>query len=359
MSNKKWYDTFYTYIWVFNTGRGLSICVRFPHNIGLIYDLGSSEDFSPAEFIAKHIAPKLTSYNKNSIAQCFLSHPHADHIWEIGQTFDHDDEKAALYPNLLTCPNDKSEEEKVDFDRIINDDNRELIELYRTSYEKRTPPLQALISDGKGHVPNVEYGFYYMRPGSVGDLHSDSDQDYANGLSIVFYMRHGKNSLVIPGDITPTVMKRLLVGGKSIEKRYTYFNNAPSAIPGDFNSRTSTQPTLKKLLGDRGLSVLVAPHHGLESCFSTELFDAINGGKPYINIISEKRHLSESDGTVDQRYQNKDGSIGISVDIEGEKEDRFSVSTRDSHHILIVLTGTVDQPYVFLRNDPEELLNIS
>jgi len=32
-------------------------------------------------------------------------------------------------------------------------------------------------------------------------------------LSLVFYLRHGKNSVVIPGDITPDVMKELLPGG--------------------------------------------------------------------------------------------------------------------------------------------------
>ena len=359
MSGKKWYETFYTYIWIFNTGRGLSLCVRFPHNIGIVYDLGSSEEFSPIDFIREHIAPKLTPYNKSPIAQCFLSHPHADHVGEVARTYDRDDEKASLVSSLLTCPNDKSEEEKIDFDRIINDDNRELIDIYRGSYEKRTPPLQSLISDGKAYVPNVEYGFYYLLPNRVDDLHSDSDHKYVNGLSILLYLRHGKNSVLISGDSTPEVTSELLLGGKHVAKRYTYFSNAPAGIPADYHLRTSTQPVLKNLLNDRGLSVLVTPHHGLESCYSPELFEAIKGGKPYINVISEKRHLSDSDGSVDQRYQKAEGAIGVPVDIEGVKEDRFSVSTRDGHHILIILTGTVSQPYVFLRNDPEDLLKIA
>ncbi len=358
MGSKKWYETFNTYIWVFNTGRGLSICIRLPHNIGLIYDAGSSKDFSPVEFIAKHIAPKLAKQNSHSIAQCFLSHPHADHIWEVGKLFDNDKEKAILDLHLLTCPNDKCEGEKVDFSRIINDDNRELIGIYRSSYEKRNPPLQTLISDKPIEIPNVEYGFYYMLPERVGVLHNDSDHDYGNGLSIACYLRHGKNSILIPGDITPAVMKELLLGGNYIAKRYTYFSNAPSNLPADFNSHTSTQPILKDLLGSRGLTVLVAPHHGLESCYSTELFDAMKDKKPRINIISEKRHASETDGTVDQRYQKQDGAIGVPVDVEGKKENRFSASTRDGHHILIVLTGTEDRPYIFLRNNPEDLLEI-
>lgn len=359
MGNKKWYETFYTYIWVFNTGRGLSVCVRFPHNVGVLFDLGSSEDFSPIEFVAEHIAPKLIPYKKNQIAQCFVSHPHADHIWEIGKVCDHDDEKALLYPNLLTCPNDKADGEKVDFDRLINDDNRDLIALYRKSYEHRNPPLQSLESDGNANVPNVEYGFYYVLPPRVNDIHPDVDQDYGNGMSIVFYLRHGKNSIVIPGDITPDVMRELLPGEKHVAKRFTYFSNVPAGVPADFHLRTSTQPTLKAILNQRGLSVLVTPHHGLKSCYSPELFEAIKGNKPYINIISDKRHLSEQDGAVDQRYQSAAGAIGATVDIESTKEERYSVSTRDGHHILIVLTGTVDYPNVFLRSDPEKLLNIA
>jgi len=357
MANKKWYETFYTYIWVFNTGRGLSICVRLPHNIGLIYDLGSSEEFSPIEFISKHIAPELAQYNKSYIAQCFLSHPHADHISEIDKILETENKKLSL--SLLTCPNDKCDGEKLNFDRIINDDNKELIELYRSSYEKRTPPLQTLISDGSAYVPNIEYGFYYLIPDRVNNLHPKNDHEYGNGVSIVFYLRHGKNSILIPGDVTPTVMKELLVGSKNVSKRYTYFSNAPAAIPTDFHLKTSSQPILKNLLSNRGLTVLITPHHGLESCYSDELFQAIKGGKAYINVISEKRHLSDTDGKVDQRYQSEDRAIGVSVDIDGKKEDRFSVSTRDGHHILIILTGTVDFPYVFLRTNPEDLLNIS
>lgn len=359
MSKKKWHETFYTYIWVFNTGRGLAICVRFPHNTGILFDLGASEDFSPIEFVAKHIAPMFTPYKASKIAQCFLSHPHADHLSEISRIIDRDDDKALLHPYLLTCPNDKAEGEEVNFKRFINDDNRDLIAQYRKSYEERKPPLQSLESDGKTYIPYVEYGFYYVHPPHVDKIHPDISQDYVNGLSLVFYLRHGKNSIVIPGDITPAVMKELLLGGKHISKRYTYFSNVPTNLPPDFHTKTSSQPPLKTLLEQRGLSVLVAPHHGLESGFTPELFDAIKGNKPYINIISEKRHLSETEGKVDRRYQSANCAIGVPVNIEGKTEERYSASTRNGQHILVILSGTVDQPYVFLRSDPEDLLSIT
>ena len=364
--NKKWYETFYTYVWVFNTGRGLSICIRLPHNVGILYDLGSSQDFSPASFVEEHIAPRLTEYwlgkkdDRYAIAQCFMSHPHADHIGEIDKTIAHNDEKPLLYPCLLTCPNDKCEGEEVDFARIETEKNEKIIEKYRQSYEgkRRSPPLQTIRSEVPCYVRDVEYGLYYMDPPAVNELHKDSDQDYGNGLSLVLYLRHGNQTLLVPGDITPVVLAPILTAAYRVEKRYTYFG-LKNDSSSNYHERTSSQPTLKELLGNRGLSVLVAPHHGLESGFSEELFECIKDGKPMINVISEKRHLSESDGKVDQRYQTKDGAFGLPVDIDGKKEEQcFSVSTRNGHHILLIFQGTNRAPRVYLRSTPEELLDI-
>lgn len=354
--NTKWHQTFYTYVWIFNTGRGLSICIRLPHNVGIIYDLGSSDDFSPTGFIRKHIAPHLTQYQKHHIAQCVMSHPHADHISEIDTVLS-DGKIPSLYPYFLTCPNDKAPGQEVDLSRLENENNKDLLDKYRSSYAKRNPPLQTIRNDVPCRIPNVEYGLYYVVPPRVDVIHKASDQLYGNGLSLVLYVRHGNQTLLMPGDITPEVCDAVIDGLKYVEKRYTIFGQ--SNATGDWHATTSDQPALQTLLRDRGLSVLVAPHHGLESCFSKKLFDSIGGGKPMINVISEKCHLSESDGKVDARYQNKDGAFGLEVDVEGTiEEQRYSVSTRDGHHILLIFRGTDGVPRVYLRRNPEDLLEI-
>jgi len=361
MSNKRqWYQTFYTYIWVFNTGRGLSVCIRLPHNVGIIYDLGCSDDFSPTKFITDYIAPRLTPYEQCKIAQCIMSHPHADHIWEVESILECDNKRPPIYPHLVTCPNDKIEKEKVDFSRIESEDNKKLIAAYRKSYEKRKPPLQTIQTKVPCNVPNVEYGFYYMPAPQVSKIYEEDNRLYGNGLSIVLYLRHGYQSILIPGDITPEVLKSILEEDKPIEKRYTYFSNPPKNvnIPDDLHERTSTQPKLKELLRERGLSVLLTPHHGLESCYSPELFECIKDNKPIINVISEKRHLSETDGQIASKYQSEEGAIGLEVDIDGKKEQRYSVSTRNGHHILIVFQGTNRLPRIYLRKKPEDLLEI-
>lgn len=355
-SGKEWHKTFYTYIWVFNTGRGLSVCIRLPHNVGIVYDLGCGDDFSPANFICEKIAPRFAKYGKCRIAQCVISHPHADHFSEIDAF---SNSESCLYPYLLTCPNDKGSDDAVDFDRLETKDNAELLKKYRNSYKERNLPLQTICSDIVDcPVPNVEYGIYYVRPSQVSDIHENDDHMYGNGLSIVLYLRHGHQSLLIPGDITPESMSELLKDSENVEKRYTYFSNAPHGIPEDFHMATSTQPALSDLLCKRGLSILVAPHHGLASCYSDELFKAMKNGKPLLNIISEKRHLSDSDGKVDPRYQSEKGASGLKVDVDGQVENRYSVSTRDGHHILVVFRGTDGAPHVYLRSNPEDLLTI-
>ncbi len=351
---KRWYETLYTYIWLFNTGRGLSVMLRLAHNVGILYDLGRGEDFSPTEFIAENIVPKLTRYHEAPIAQCILSHPHVDHIAEIEAI--HDGEgKPRLYPSLLTCPNDKDEQDddlKVDFARIRRDDNAEFIDKYRSAYAGRKLPLRTMESYN-ANTPNVEYGIYFAAPGLVDELHPENDHMYTNGLSIVLYLRHGNQSILIPGDVTPEVMTAIIAEDRRIEKRYTYFWEAAAAQEA-LHTQTGGQPALADLLEERGLSVLVAPHHGLKSGFSAELFAAIDGGKTLLNVISEKRG-----STVDGRYQSSDTAQGLFVDVEGREQVRYSVSTKDGHHILIIFKGTDGAPHVYLRKEPEDLLGIT
>lgn len=359
MPTKTWDRTLYTYVWVFNTGRGLSVCIRLPLNFGIIYDLGCSEDFSPVDFIGEHIVPKLTNYDKCSIAQIVLSHPHADHIAEISAAKGTSEKHGPLYPALLTCPNDKTDCEKLDFSRVNNPEGKQkLVEQYREAYKERNPPLQTIQHKTRNFVPNVEYGLYYMRPPACARIHDTSDQDYTNSVSIVLYLRHGNQSLLVPADITPEVFERVLRGDDDVERRYTFFYRTSSPIPDDLHSTTSSQPILRRLLADRGLTILVAPHHGLKSGYSEYLFSAIKGSRPTLNVISERRHLLPQDGTVDASYQGGNGAIGVSVDIDGTSEKGYSVSTRDGRHILIVFKGTDQAPHVYLRKDPENLLEI-
>ena len=134
-------------------------------------------------------------------------------------------------------------------------------------------------------------------------------------------------------------MAHILANGKGVQKRFSRFERGFAQKHPGWHEETGSQPTLKELLG-RGLTVLVAPHHGLESCYSKELFAVMRGGKPSLNVLSERRKAHNGDGTTDARYQSEVGARGLSVDVNGNRAVHRSVSTKNGHHILIKFTGS-------------------
>ena len=361
MTLPTWTNSLKSHIWIFNVGRGISVFIRTALNQGIMYDVGSSEDFQPADFLKKEIIPYLDKYKECHLGQTLISHPHADHISGIA-CLNPQDKTNPFYASLHTCPHHKTEgpakPEAINWDRITNPPGSENnVGLYKELYEKRSPPLQTIRYESNLSVPNLEYGLYYLRPPIIEEkIHPSNDQAYSNGISLVLYYRHGYHSILIPGDITPDALKHMLYGKEGTEKRYTVFDRSQTIKHPNWHNVSSDQPSLQALLVARSLSVLVAPHHGLESGFSEELYKVIKGNKPDLVAISEKRHTSNTDGTVDSRYQTVDGARGLKVNIGESQEQRFSVSTRDSNHILIMFQGTGGQPEIFLEKDPKKLL---
>lgn len=358
MPSKAWKDSLFTFIWLFSIGRGISVFIRTGLNQAMIYDVGSSDEFSPADFVSKHLLPSIDKYDNHQVAQVVISHPHLDHIREIERLR----EGSNLSPSLLTCPHDKENvagnDERIDWTRITNPDGADsLIDTYKALYEKRKLPLQTIRYQSDRSVPNLEYGVYYVRPPEVAKLLPKDDQAYSNGVSLVLFLRHGSHTILIPGDMTPEIMEHLLDEGKGSEKRYTVFSKSFMSSHPDWSEKTSNQPSLKDVLSKYGVSILVAPHHGLESGYCQALYDAMRNGKPKLVVISEKRHLSPSDGKVDKRYHSPDGAEGLDIEVEGKKEKHYSFSTRNGHHILVVFEGTGGAPRVYADTDPTRLLN--
>ncbi len=211
-----WNNSLCTQIWIFSVGRGNAAFVRTGLNQGIIIDVGKNGDFDPAAFIEKEFLPKLTKYptnNGKAIAQAILSHPHSDHISQCEMLM----EDKPLNSNLHTCPHDKDyaggipSNEKLNWDRIVNPDgSEELVETYRKIYEKRTLPLQTIQYDSSITIPNLQYGIYYIRPPVCEELHESDDNQYGNATSIMFYFRHGNQTILFPGDMTPEGMAHIL-----------------------------------------------------------------------------------------------------------------------------------------------------
>lgn len=349
-----WDYSLATHIWIFSVGRGNAAFVRTGLNQGFILDMGceGDTDFSPTAFVKQHFVPKLDKFEGHAIAQAVLSHPHKDHISQCAELSD----GQPLAPKMLTCPHDKSLEETLNWNRIKNPDGSdELIRTYRSLFERRRLPLQTIQYASKRSIPNLEYGIFYIRPPHAEKLHSE-DNAYGNACSIAFYLRHGSQSILFPGDITPEGMCLLLNDGPGVEKRYTIFDRQAAQRHPTWHEKTSDQPSLGWLLRTYGLTALVAPHHGLESCFCPDFYKAVRGGKPQITIISERRHVNENDGTLHKMYQSAEGSLGTTAEVDGYTErGRKSISTIDGRHVLLIFEGA-SAPKIFANKDPKQLL---
>ena len=345
-----WHTSNDAFIWIFNVGRGSAGFVRTPLNQGIVVDISCSAEFSTADFILDNLHSRLSDYGGKRIAQAILTHPHHDHISDCGPL----SENAELHPALITCPNDKDPKDSIDWKRIKNRDGNKSIAKYKKLYEGRELPLQTIVpAAAQTTYQDFEYGLYYVKPSVCAGLHKD-DNEYGNSLSIVTYFRYGNQSILFPGDITPLAMEKVLVQSEGVEKRFTVFNQRVQLEHPTWIKQTLDQPSLKERLGTYGLSVLVASHHGLESCYSPELYAAIKDNKPDIVAISEAYAVGEGQGRIDARYQSKDGSKGMTIKLAGNDVFRNSVTTK-SNHILIRLSGS-GQPKIYCESRIEDLM---
>ncbi len=321
--------------------------------------MGAGNEFDPADFIKETFIPLLDPYRKRRIAQAVLSHPHSDHIDQCGVL-----KEGTLYPELLTCPNDKGypdgteSREKLNWKRIKNPKGSgDLIDSYKMLFKARELPLRTILFESNRTVPNLEYGVFYVRPPVCEKIHESDDNRYGNSTSLVFYLRHGDHSILLPADMTPEGMEHILEERRGTEKRYTIFDREISEARPNWHRETSDQPSLKSLPEARGLSVLVAPHHGLESGFSSAMYDAMKGGRPGLVVISERRHKKDTDGSIHPTYQSERGASGLTVEVEGKEEkNRRTLSTINGNHILVVFSGT-GTPKVYAYKDTNKLLS--
>ena len=317
-------------VYMFNVGRGLAVLIKTPHNYAMLYDLGSSEELSPVADIYRNGSffdnmRKLDAVERK-IAQCIISHPHLDHISDLT---DDNAEFINALSSLVSCQNDKNDNlhgHKIDFSRINNPNAEVQIKNYKGLYAQRQLPLRSF-------DPNVssdfQLGLYYLKSLKASELFPKDNQEYSNSLSIVLYLSYHGRTILIPGDVTPKAFELILKG--DCERRFTDCNSSMSnGLRNRWVTLTSTQPSLGDLLKEKGLTVLVAPHHGLESGYPQCLFDLLGDNKPSIILISEKPQ-SENSGSVDQRYQNGTCSKGVVID----GKTRYSLTTRNDGHIKV------------------------
>lgn len=289
-------------IWIFDVGRGLCAAIRTPSGKWIMIDLGSDDAFCPVkDFLLKHLS-KPDDDGRYRISQLIISHPHNDHLSAIKE-FD-----TNVNPSLLTVPNDnvgQDDEYKINWDLITNQD-AELTDYLRENMLKgRNPPLKATTDEV---ADKFWFKIYYLKPGICEDSADLEKQNYTNNLSIIVRLNYKGKVILFCGDMMKDGMAKLLID---------------TALGND--------------LAKTGVDFLVAPHHGLKSSFSTELFAAMKGGKPQLNIISERLTSTDSNEQVDDRYASSDYSIGHYVHTSGKREKKNRIKTSAVGHVRIAL----------------------
>jgi len=287
-------------VWIFHVGRGVAGAIRTPGGKWIAIDLGASEDFCPVEDFFLRRIPK-NGDGKRKLDQLIISHPHNDHMTALKRFH------KIFYPGLLTVPNDNNPQDskhKVNWELIPNP-NDDLTSFLRDEMlPGRQPPLKATSESTDGFF----FGIHHLTPHTCENDKELSTSNYANNVSILARVNYKGNVVLFAGDMMKDGMKKLI-------------DTTP------FGNR------LKKV----GVTFLVAPHHGLRSSFSVDLFNALKGGKPALNIISEKSTVADSNEIVDDRYGTGDYASGHKVFIGNASVQKRKLRTSVVGHIHIRL----------------------
>jgi len=334
----------YLLVWVFSVERGGYALVRTPAKDAMIIDCGGSDAASILPKLKKKVlvhCNRVVGNNKKEtrLAQVILSHPHVDHITNLEGI-------AVENPALWTCPHDKDMpggmlDEKLDWTLIENpEDSDELIEKYKHVYAGRKLPLQVFVPKSK--IPGFRYGLFYIRPPECEPSEDAEEEglpkaDYGNNVSLMVFLRFQNSSIILPGDMLTSGMDYAVNEG--CENRLV-----GEGIPSSYAKRSSKRDTFRGWVNG-GCSVLVAPHHGLESGFPEALFDALPKKDQRVDlvVISERRHGKKTDGKIHEAYQStKKGKVrGMPVKgPDGSSETRASVRTSSDGHCLIGCRGS-------------------
>ncbi|MDR1451704.1 MAG: hypothetical protein LBI57_05170 [Helicobacteraceae bacterium] len=317
---------------IFNVGCALSVYTETDDKI-ILNDLGKSANFNPVTDFLEPLFDKRNCAKNNgkyTVDQLIISHPHKDHISAI-QDFNKN-----FQANLLTCPNDKdgqSENEKIDWDLTGIDMSDESVKTLIKMWDGRNLPLQSSMGIGS----SAQQYIYWIPPKVVGDTSELLSESYANNISLLTVYRINGHTTLLPGDLQKEGLKHIL------KNDYHDADGHGSASNG----------SLKNILLKHRVCILVAPHHGLRSAFSIELFDAMNKKKTRcLNIISEKKNNSDDNRDVDSRYSSADYCDGDNnLESGNGQTPNYQRKTSEGHICIDYRNGSVPQFTIIQDND--------
>ena len=246
--------------------------IKTPNGRNIIVDLGDGEDpfgitrFSPLA--------KLSDDRFTGIDKLIITHPHRDHLDDI-DNLDGFDVSTLLRPKWLTEADIRGGNKSQDADKVSK---------YLAFSARFNQPIDA---GNSGSVPANWGGAAFRHY-----MSKTVPRDNLNNHSIVTVAEFASSKALIPGDNESPSWLELLKQSKFV-----------SELPG--------------------IDVLLAPHHGREAGFCSELFDA--GLNPRITIISDDQAGSTS---VTSKYAGKTTGWGVFIGGASTTEKRKCLTTR-------------------------------
>jgi len=265
-------------VMVFDVEHGACAFIKTPTNHTILIDCGCTEGFSPGLYIAKSELPNATGWNGRKLTKMIVTHPHDDHITEI----------EAIKEN---CPPALLLRQKYDWEEVKTaEDAYDNLDIYAD--------WQADYNGTPTEYPNygIEVQHFWLTVAEAKDI---DEGKFINNSSIV------------------TV---LTVKGTKCQEKFLFGGDMETA---------GWQALLKKpgfKEAVKGVDFFIVSHHGHESGFCQDLFDAM-GTKPILNIVS----IHHNDEHIDDRYLQETYASGTKVD----GEDRRMLTTRCDGTIII------------------------
>jgi beta-lactamase superfamily II metal-dependent hydrolase len=279
---------------VWDVQHGNAIYMRTPGGKDFMFDIGTGS-YGDSDYEFSPLLHLKNNWNVGYLDGVIITHPHRDHLDDI---FNFD----KLNPQILYRPTHLSEK---DIRAGNQERDKDIIDEYTAINNRFTSPIDpttdAFLPANNG---GVQIDVFVPRSCSTSNL---------NNHSIVTVVSFAESKIIIPGDNEPPSWNELL--------------GRPSFISAI-----------------KGTDILIAPHHGRDSGFSSELFKNIS---PRLTIISD----GPSSTTASNKYSNH--SSGWTVHKRsGGKEERKCVTTRKDGVIEVSFgKGRDGRPFMEARID--------
>ena len=270
---------------IWEVGAGLCVHIRTPNGQNHIIDAGRSDEFSPA----KHISDHYWSH-RDGLDYLIISHQDADHVCDLENLTNYLGE-----PKVYLRNNSVPDSEKYG--------------LLKRSYQR------ILKEFDKKYTSSVKWENNPCNPTNNGEVNIESDfLDWAeaktiNNSSIVVAYEYRGVVIIFPGDIEESGWMKL---------------------------RQKSPKLFSRLITPESKVILVAPHHGRKSGYSSEMIKYL---RPDLVVISD----GYGAGQTHPRF--RDCANGLTID--GVKTKFMSTKTNGRKKISVYRDGSLDFGEIF------------